>query len=90
MAQQQIVVMPNGGEWEFDQWDMQYHCLHVNVEIEDNSFDYAGTHATNGQSGTHVQHNAICQDCDEDVSETYDWESHFDRGDDDYDRDNDR
>lgn len=81
MAQQEIVVMPDGGEWEFDPSDFQYHCLHVNVEIEDNSFDYAGTHATYGQSGTHVQHNAICQDCGEDISDIYDWESHYDRGD---------
>lgn len=84
MSQQQYVTMPDGSEWEFDEWDFQYHCLHANVEIEDNSFDYAGTHATYGQSGTHVQYNAICQDCDEDISETYDWSQGED---DDYDPD---
>lgn len=74
MAQQQYVYMPDGSEWEFDPWDFQYHCMHVDVEIEDNSFDYAGTHATNGQSGTFQQLNAICRHCDEDITETYDWD----------------
>lgn len=82
MAQQQFVTMPDGSEWEFDPWDFLYHCLHANIEIEDNSFDYSGTHATNGQSGTHVQHNAICTDCNKDISEEYDWDNHYNKGDD--------
>lgn len=73
MAQQQFVEMPDGSFWEWDESDFQYKCQHVNVEIEDNSFDYAGTHCNNGQAGTHIQYNAICQDCDEDISEDWDW-----------------
>lgn len=53
--------------------DGEWQCQHDNIEIEDNSFDYAGTHCNYGQAGTHVQYNAVCQDCGEDVSESYDW-----------------
>lgn len=82
MVQQQYVIMPSGAEYEWD--GEQYVCQHIDVEIEDNSFDYAGTHCNNGQAGTHTQYNAVCNDCGEDISEIYDWS-----GPDDYD-DSDR
>lgn len=57
--------------------DGEFACEHENVEVEDNSFDYAGTHCTYGQAGTHTQYNAICQDCDADVSDTFDWDGYY-------------
>lgn len=57
--------------------DGNFVCPHWSISIEDNSFDYAGTHATYGQSGTHVQYNAVCDDCDEDVSDTFDWDGYY-------------
>lgn len=57
--------------------DGEFVCPHDNIDVEDNSFDFAGTHATNGQSGTHTQHNAVCVDCAEDVSETFDWDGYY-------------
>lgn len=57
--------------------DGEFVCPHYDIEMEDNSFDYAGTHATYGQSGTHTQINAVCADCDEDLSETFDWDGYY-------------
>lgn len=57
--------------------DGEFVCPHYDIDIEDNSFDYAGTHCTNGQSGTHTQYNAICTACDEDVSEDFDWDGYY-------------
>lgn len=57
--------------------DGDFVCPHEATHVEVDSFDFAGTHCTNGQPGTQVTHNAICDDCNEDISDTYDWDGYF-------------
>ena len=56
MAQQQIVEMQDGSTWEFDPSDMQYHCMHINVEIE---YDSGGDGITEPGPSWSV----YCNDC---------------------------
>jgi hypothetical protein len=48
-------------------------CDHENVKTGSESFDYAGTHANNGQSGTAKWLWAVCSDCGYDVTDTHDF-----------------
>lgn len=57
--------------------DGEFVCPHYNVKIEDNSFDYAGTHCNYGIGGTLTLHNAVCQDCGGDISDGFDWDGFY-------------
>lgn len=57
--------------------DGEFVCLHENYHIEDDSFDFAGTHCTNGLSGTQQAWSAWCDDCGENISDVFDWDNYW-------------
>ena len=77
MSQQRFVTMQNGSEWEFDPLDFQYHCLHVNFEVEVIEQWSSAT----GSDRSYEAQAVICRDCGEDISENYDLDRLFGRGD---------